>query len=278
MSGSWLRLRQVMSEGPGPDAERDGPPVIVVGSGKGGVGKSVFSVLLAGGLADRGQRVLLVDGSQNLGHLQVLVGVAVQGRLEALARGETAADALVHQVNERLWLLPSESGAEGLYAMGALESARLHHRLCDLYDGYDLVVVDAGPGVEGVIRLATMRGTRIVVVTVPEAAALTDAYALIKLVHLQLPLLPVDVLVNRAFAPEDASEAHGRLAAAAERFLGRSLGCLGALAEEPALREAVRHGMSLLTAPGLEPLRRQVAGLDLLADTAGASGSTSNAI
>ena len=45
-----------------------------------------------------------------------------------------------------------------------------------------------------------MRATRLVVVAVPEPTSLSDAYALIKIVHGQLPGLPVDVLVNRAAA------------------------------------------------------------------------------
>ena len=48
--------------------------VLAIGSGKGGVGKSVLSVLLAAELARRGRSVLLFDGSQNQGNLHVLLG------------------------------------------------------------------------------------------------------------------------------------------------------------------------------------------------------------
>ncbi len=253
-----LSLRQLVAEQGIERHEPPGPPVLVFGSGKGGVGKSVISVLVAQALAAGGARVLLVDGSQNLGHLHVMLGVTVEARLEQVLRGETEPASLLLQVTERLWLLPSDSGAESLYALPAVDQARLHHRLASLYDGFDSVVVDAGPGLETVVRLATMGGTRLVVVTVPEVTALTDAYALVKLVHAQVPSLPIDLLVNRATSPHDAAETAERLTVAAARFLGRELGPIGGLEETPALREAMRRPGALLVDPALEPLRAQV--------------------
>jgi flagellar biosynthesis protein FlhG len=239
--------------------ERVEPPVIVVGSGKGGVGKSVVSVLLAAAYADRGDRVLLLDGSQNLGHLQILLGVTIHARLEQLLRGDAEPAELLHRVSECLWFVPGDSGAESLYALPAVDQARLHHRVAALYSDFDVVVVDAGPGLEAAVRLAMMGGTSLVVVTLPEVAALTDAYALIKLVHNQLPNLPIELLVNRTSAPDEAAATHERLAVATERFLGRGLGSLGGLPETPALRDAMRRPGGLLLEPALAPFREQVA-------------------
>jgi flagellar biosynthesis protein FlhG len=209
-------------------------------------------------VAERGAKVLLLDGSQNLGHLHVLLGISTQVRLEQVFQGQVEPSELLCPVTERFWLLPADSGAEGLYAMGAVDQARLHHRLSDLYDGFDLVVVDAGPGLEAAVRLSTMRGTRLIVVTVPEAAALTDAYALIKLIHGQLPSLPIEILVNRTVEADDARQAFDRLQTAATRFLGRPLELLGGLPETTGLRDAMRRPGGLLAEPSLGALRQQV--------------------
>lgn len=233
-------------------------PVLVVGSGKGGVGKSVVSILIAHALSERGIRVLLVDGSQNLGHLHVLLGVSVGARLEQVYRGDAEAAALIRPVTERLSLLSSDSGAEALYGLAGIDQARLHHRLADAYHEFDLVVVDAGSGIETAVRLATMGGTRLIVVTVPEVAALTDAYALIKLVHAQLPTLPMDVVVNRIAEAGEGDQAFDRLACAAERFLGRALGQFGSLPETAALRATMQRPGALLTDERVESLRRAV--------------------
>ena len=219
---------------------------VVLGSGKGGVGKSVLSVLLAAALARAGRRVLLLDGSQNQGNLHVLLGVHPARRLSALLAGEAGPRDLLLPLAERLWLLPADSGAETVHALTAVDRARLHHRLTGLYGDFDSVVVDSGPGIESVVRVAGLRAARLVVVAVPEPASLSDAYALIKIVHGQLPGLPVDVLVNRAAGEDESLDTFARLEHAAGRFLGRSLGHLGHFPEDAELRAVARDPGALL--------------------------------
>ena len=80
-------------------------PTIVIGSGKGGVGKSVVSVMLASALAGPGRRVLLLDADQNLANLHVLLGVGSGTRVDSLLQGEIAAPDLVQPIAPNLWLL-----------------------------------------------------------------------------------------------------------------------------------------------------------------------------
>ncbi len=240
-----------------PESPADGRPrVTVVGSGKGGTGKSTLAIALGAALARRGQRVLLCDAAQNQGNLHVLLGVRPAAPLEALLAGEVAAEALLVPVAERLSVLPADSGREELHALAAVDRARLHYRLSALFDAFDHVLVDAPPGIEAVVRAATIRATRLAVVASPEPAALTDAYALVKIVHLQVPSLPVDVIVNRALDEGEARLAFERLDLAARRFLHRDLHWLGAVPEHEALRRAVRRPGALLEVahPALETI------------------------
>jgi flagellar biosynthesis protein FlhG len=216
-----------------------GVPVFVVGSGKGGVGQSIVSALFATALAAKGRRVLLLDGEQNLGNLHLLLGIRPAVPLASLLDGERSPADMVQAVGPNLWCVPGESGAESLYALDARDRARLHYRLSALYDDFEVVVVDAGAGLESAVRAAAMRATRFVVVTAPEPTALTGAYALVKSVHFQVPDLPIDMLVNRCLMADDGPQTHVRLAAAAGRLLGRDIRYLGAVPEDPALRTVV---------------------------------------
>ena len=225
-----------------------GADVLVVGSGKGGVGKSVLSVMFATALARGGRRVLLVDGCQNQGNLHILLGVRPAARLEDLLSGEADLEQLPVAVSPGLWLLPADSGTESLYALNSVDRARLHHQLSSLYDAFEAVVVDGGSGIDNVVRVASMGATRLVVVTVPEPTALSDAYALIKIVNLQVPALPVDVLVNRTLSGDEGLAAFDRLSLAASRFLSRELNYLGTLPEDDALRAVARQPGALLAA------------------------------
>lgn len=226
--------------------DRPAGGALVVGSGKGGVGKSTLAVLLAAAFARAGRRTLLVDGAQNMGNLHILLGVRPARPLAALHAGDARAEDLLVPIADRLALLPGDSGAESLYALGAVDRARLHHRLSAVYDDFDQVVVDGGPGIESVVRAAGIRASRLVVLTAPEPAALADAYALLKITSLQLPAVPLEVMVNRVSADEEGQAVFERLDLAAGRFLRRALSYLGCVHESESIRLATRHPGALL--------------------------------
>lgn len=244
-------------------AARPGLAAIIIGSGKGGVGKSVLTVMLGAALARDGRRVLLLDGAQNLGNLHVLTGVRPAGHLDGFLSGMFRAAELVTPVTANLWLVPSDSGAESVHALNPVDRARLHCRLCTLYDGFDVVIVDAGPGIEAVVRVSTMRATQLIVVTLAESTALSDACALIKIVNLQVPNLPIGVIANRTLSDAEGLAAFERLRAATRPLLPREPEYLGAVPEDPAMRLASRCP-ELLLEPGsvraVGAVRRLVAG------------------
>lgn len=249
MKDQAAMLRQLMAaeRRPGP-LEPGGPGALVVGSGKGGVGKTLIAIGLAHVLSAEGRRVLLVEGNQDLSNLPILLGVRPAGRLEDLLDDRCDPAHLITPVHERLSLLPGDSGAEALYGLGPMERARLHHRLSTVYDRFDAVVVDGGSGIESVVRAATMRAQRLLVVVTPEPASLSDAYALIKVMTAQLHELPIDVVVNRALNDDEAQFAFDKLRMATDRFLRRTLECVAIIPEDEAMR-AVGRGQAPLFGP-----------------------------
>jgi flagellar biosynthesis protein FlhG len=220
--------------------------VWVVGSGKGGVGKSVMTILLGAIAARAGRRVLLCDADYNLANLHVLLGMCPAGCIDELLDGTVAAATLLRPLHDRLWLLPGASGGETLQSLEPLDRARLHHRLTAAFGGFDLVIVDSGAGVDGVLRATTIGASRLILVTSPEPAALTDAYAVLKLVHQRTSAIPVDVLVNQCHAPEEGRIAFDKLAIAAERFLRRGIRFVTAVHDDSTIRAAVREPANCL--------------------------------
>jgi flagellar biosynthesis protein FlhG len=245
---------------PAPEASGD-TPAVVVGSGKGGVGKSVAAISFAAALAETGHRVLLVDGDQNLGNLHVLLGVRPALTPETLLHEALAPADLVIPVAERLFLMPADSGTDAVQRLGPTDRARLQRRVSGIYADYDAVIVDAAAGLDSALRCVALHATRLVVMTMPEATALTDAYALIKVVHGQLPRLPVDVVVNRVHEPTEGDLAFEKLRAAASRFLGRPLEYLGAVPEDREMRALAADPVRLLHPSTGTPAQRAFAAL-----------------
>lgn len=225
--------------------ESAGPPVIAIGSGKGGVGKSILSILVAAATVRRGRRVLLVDGSLNQANLHLLLGVRPRAPLDALLTGEVEAQDLIVPIEPGFDLMPGDSGTEAIYRMSPTDRARLALRQTAAFDAYDVVLIDAGAGIESGIR-ATIRASRLLVVTTPEAASLSDAYALVKIVSLQVPSLAVDFVVNRAYEAAEAEAAGERLGIAARRFLRREIPVASTIYEDHGLRGRLRDPRDLV--------------------------------
>ena len=107
----------------GPDTDR---PALVVGSGKGGVGKSMLASMVAVALAKSGRRVLLVDGAQNLGNLHVLLGVRPAITPQALLEHDAEPDELVIPIRDNLSLLPRSYSAPASRCLRAARPGPFH--------------------------------------------------------------------------------------------------------------------------------------------------------
>jgi flagellar biosynthesis protein FlhG len=235
----------LLGESPEAPLKGSAPATFVIGSGKGGVGKSLVSILLADAIASQGRRVLLCDGDQNLPNLHVLLGVKPVVQTEALLYGDISPESLLRPVGDNLWLLPGDPDTESVYSLQAMERARLQRRLSELYLRYDAVIVDAGAGIESVVRVSTLGASRVLLVTTPEPTALTDAYALLKVITAQSTALPIDILLNRTMDDAEGIAAFQRLERACRQFLQHPIGWLGVLPEDPALQASVRSAVLL---------------------------------
>jgi flagellar biosynthesis protein FlhG len=95
-------------------------------------------------------------------------------------------------------------------------------------------------------------------VTVPEARAVADAYALVKLLAARHPEATVHLAVNRALSAQAARSVAARMSRVAQRFIGRPLHPLGFVFEDPVVERAAREGGAFVTAHGGSPAARCV--------------------
>ncbi|MDE6044092.1 MAG: P-loop NTPase [Helicobacter sp.] len=155
--------------------------LVAVTSGKGGVGKSTLSSNLAYTLYRLGFRVGVFDADIGLANLDVMFGVKSDKNLLNVLRGECAlSDIIITIEPEGLFLIPGESGAEILKYNGSLIFERLIDETTFL-DSLDFVIIDTGAGLGEHTQAFLNAADDVIVVTIPDPAALTDAYATIKL-------------------------------------------------------------------------------------------------
>jgi flagellar biosynthesis protein FlhG len=211
--------------------ERFSPLMIVVAGGRTGVGTTTVAANLGAVLADRGERVVLVDGAQPDGDLAQVAGVgpAIQHSIdEIISGGCSAAEALGPGPAGTLMLAQARVRREGLDTSRPAQQ-RLFAELQTLESDASLFVVDAGSGASPWMRRFWLRAELVIVVTSTEDLALLDSYALVKQNIGEGVDADIRVLANQCQHDAMAGEAGGRLTNACQRFLSRTVRALPAL-------------------------------------------------
>lgn len=247
MTSSLDSLRAYLGSG-GQGARWDpSPGVLVVGSGKGGVGTSTISSLLALVAAQDGRRVLLVDADEGLGSIHFLFGLPDPGPGIGILRGGdlTPAD-LVRPVTESLWLLPGGgSGVESTLSSALGERRALLRRISELYPFYDLVVVDGGSHLASVLAACSAGAERLLALTAPDRVSMAATYALLKVARERFPPIPLEILVNQGDGVS-AEEVFQTMSMAGRRFLGLRVAFGGSIPRDIALSRGMDTENSLL--------------------------------
>ena len=154
---------------------------IAITSGKGGVGKSTISANLANVLSKDGYKVGLFDADIGLANLDVILNVKMGKNLLHVLKGECSLKDILIPINKNLILIPGESGDEILKFNNQFLFERFLDEASEL-DQLDFLIIDTGAGIGGSTQLFLEAADEVVVVTVPDPAAITDAYAVIKIV------------------------------------------------------------------------------------------------
>ena len=214
-----------------PAAAGEGLPMIVVTGGRAGVGATTVALNLAAVLADRGERVLLVDGAQQRNEMLEPAGLRrdVEYGLSDVLSGKCAVGEAIVQGPAGVRMLLNRRNPRATRDFSRNEQQRLLTELQSLDESLDLIVLDAGRRVTLSSQRIWSRARLVVLVTTPDDAAVLDAYAAIKQSAAEAVPLPMRLLVNQAESDAAATDAQRRMEAACQRFLSRPLPVLPAL-------------------------------------------------
>jgi len=233
--------------------------VIAITSGKGGVGKSNVAVNLAIKLSAAGKRVVLLDADLGLANADVLCGVDLPLNLShVIARRKELSDVMV-KAPGGFRLIGGASGLARMADLSDFDRQRIVDSLAELEETTDIILIDTGAGISPNVLSFTRAADHVLVLTTPEPTAITDAYAVIKVItraagdpyasH-ETPERRVSLLVNQARSPAEARVVHERIAKVAKQFLGVSVLDAGYLYADEQVPLAVRKRTPfVLTSP-----------------------------
>ena len=169
--------------------------VIVITSGKGGVGKTTTTANIGVGLAKRGKKVALIDTDTGLRNLDLLLGLErriVYTLVDVIQKRTTYNRALVrHKKYETLFLMPTSQVAD----KSAIEPEQMKELVAEMKPEFDYILIDCPAGIEQGFQTAVVAADWAIVVTMPEIAAVRDADKIIG--RLQNDDKEIKLVVNR---------------------------------------------------------------------------------
>ena len=227
---------------------RRGANVIAVASGKGGVGKTWFSITLSHALAKAGKKVLLFDGDLGLANIDVQLGLMPKRDLNDVIRGRLGLDKVIQPYEDGGFdIIAGRSGQASLSALPSQRLTLLRDQLIEVSNDYDVVILDLGAGVDRTVRMLSASAVRTLLVTTDEPTSLTDAYAFIKLGSAAGMSKNVGVIVNQATNRNEGEKTYKTLLKACENFLRLKPPMIGMVRHDTKVKETIRHQTPILT-------------------------------
>jgi flagellar biosynthesis protein FlhG len=222
--------------------------VIAIASGKGGVGKTFFSITLAHQLAALGQRVLLFDGDIGLANIDVQLGISPERDLASVFSGKATLEEVIMPYKPgKFDIVAGRSGSGGLALLPASNLKAFTHELMVAAQAYDFLLLDLSAGVDPHVRTLSAISDRCLVLVTDEPTSLTDSYAFLKLTHKDTPEVRLEVVVNQAESKTEGEQTYRAISKACQSFLNMTPPLLGMIRKDPRVREAVRHQTALTT-------------------------------
>ena len=239
-------------------------PIVAIGSGKGGVGKTSAAVNLSIALAALGLRATLVDADLGMANADVMCGIMPGRRLDQAVSSSASSFAdpsartlaqIAIKAPGGFTLIPGAAGVSRMADLNEAERLGLLDQFAALEAESDVLVVDTGAGLSSGVTTFLAAADLTLILATPEPTSIADAYALIKCLRSGMRLnrrprndAPIALVVSQARTEQEALAVHHRIDAVSRRFLKCPLPLAGWISSDAAVGEAVRRRVPLLLA------------------------------
>ena len=214
--------------------------ILVITSGKGGVGKTSLSVSLAIALAQDGKSVTMIDADLGLANINVILGIIPKYNLYHVIKGKKKLSDIIIEVPEGIKIIAGASGFHQLANLDAKQREDFRGSISELAND-DYLIIDTGAGISQNVLSFILAADEIIVVTTPEPTAITDAYGIIKTIASHNNEKQIKLIVNRAQSVTEGQRVAQRVINIAGQFLNVKVENLGFVYEDAYVPKSVRN-------------------------------------
>ncbi len=220
---------------------------LAVGSGKGGVGKTMVSIGVACWLARLKYNVLLIDADIGLANVDLQMGVDPVFTLQDVVYGNCPIEEAVMATPHGPDLLAAASGAPELVEMGGARREMLVGELMRFASRYDFLIIDGAAGIGNSITDFLAAAPEVLVVVANEPTSIMDAYSLIKVLRQRASPPALKLVINMVRTLDEGELLARRLNDITEKFLQLPIPVAGIVTYDQIVGDAIRARQPLVS-------------------------------
>ncbi|MDW7675077.1 MAG: MinD/ParA family protein [Bacillota bacterium] len=216
--------------------------VIAITSGKGGVGKTNFTINFGLSLIEYGLNVMILDADLGMANVDLVLGLTPNVNLYHVLAGANKLDEIIINGPNGLSIIPGGSGIAELADLDKEQIWEFIQQMEELEGKADILLIDTGAGISKNVLSFLLAADEVILLTTPEPPAIADAYGVLKVMVRQKwdKHHKIHLVVNRVENDIEGQIASRKLEMAASKFLNYSLSTLGYLPLDGKVSQAVK--------------------------------------
>ncbi len=216
------------------------PRVICISSGKGGVGKTNFTLNLALALKKKGSRVLVIDADLGLANIEILLGIDIRYGFIDLVEDHIKIEDIMVDGPLGIKIISGGAGISEVADLPIYKINKILNNMIYLKQYVDFILIDTGAGISKSVMSFVVAAQEVIVVTTPEPTSIADAYALIKVITKQTNEKAINMVINRVDNKAEAEITFKKMQMVSKRFLNKSINYLGYISDDRNVRISVK--------------------------------------
>jgi flagellar biosynthesis protein FlhG len=212
---------------------------LAVLSGKGGVGKSNFSLNFALQLSKKGYSVLLCDMDMGMGNIDILMGLSTPYTIVDIFEKQLSIHEIIQKGPNDISYIAGGTGMSSIFELSSERVERLLAEFSDILQSYDYIIFDMGAGMSGGMVQFLKAVNEIVIITTPEPTSITDAYATIKFLSINDISVKYFLVINKTDSHQEGISVYRRLNSVIQQFLNKESKLLGIIPDDKSVSHAV---------------------------------------
>ncbi len=222
-------------------ARKKSSRVICISSGKGGVGKTNFTLNTAIALSKKGFKTLIIDADLGLANIEVLLGITPKYTfMDIIEDTQVRLSDIMVEGPLGINIISGGAGISESANLPIYKINRILNAISILEKDFDYILIDTGAGLSNSVISFAIAANEVIIVTLPEPTAIADAYALIKVLSKESSK-DLSVVVNNVDDLKEADFTFKKLEAVAKRFLNLEIKYLGYISSDKNIRKAVKQ-------------------------------------